>query len=222
MTGITAADRMLEYRLASKKKKRLKGHQLVWFMLKRGAISAHWYCSSIVVAFMEVGMEFLRPLPAAIIVGSILPLVVDLRESSYALITLCLVWALLEVMRVAISMLYRYLATEGSFSLTFDLRRRFLGDMEGMKEESKESLGLGRLYSTYNSDLPAYNRFYSDFLPGLITNVINIVATFVIIYFLSEAIFALLLLVIPVAPDAFKDTDAVMKGVGHCRHPGFG
>ena len=188
---------MLEYRLASKEKKRLKGCQLVWFMLKRGAVSAHWYCTSIVIAFMEVGMEFLRPIPGAIIVGSILPLVVDLQESSYALITVCLVWALLEVMRVGISMLYRYLSTEGSFSLTYDLRRRFLGDMEEMKEESKDSLGLGRLFSTYNSDLPAYSRFYSDFLPALITNLINIVATFVVIYFLSEAIFVLLLLVIP-------------------------
>jgi|GEM_PF-3644833 len=197
MTGIAATDRMLEYRLASKKKKRLKGCQLVWFMLKRGAVSAHWYCTSIVIAFMEVGMEFLRPIPGAIIVGSILPLVVDLQESSYALITVCLVWALLEVMRVGISMLYRYLSTEGSFSLTYDLRRRFLGDMEEMKEESKDSLGLGRLFSTYNSDLPAYSRFYSDFLPALITNLINIVATFVVIYFLSEAIFVLLLLVIP-------------------------
>ena len=197
MTGIAATDRMLEYRLASKEKKRLKGCQLVWFMLKRGAVSAHWYCTSIVIAFMEVGMEFLRPIPGAIIVGSILPLVVDLQESSYALITVCLVWALLEVMRVGISMLYRYLSTEGSFSLTYDLRRRFLGDMEEMKEESKDSLGLGRLFSTYNSDLPAYSRFYSDFLPALITNLINIVATFVVIYFLSEAIFVLLLLVIP-------------------------
>ncbi len=197
MTGIAAADRVLEYRLASKKKKKLKGHQLVWFMLKRGAVSAHWYVSSIVVAFMDVGMEFLRPLPAAIIVGSILPLVVDLQESSYALITLCLVWALLEVIRVATSLLYRYLSTEGSFNLIYDLRRRFLGDMEGMKEESKERLGLGRLYSTYNSDLPAYSQFYSDFLPSLITNLINIIATFVVVYFLSEAVFALLLLVIP-------------------------
>jgi len=197
MTGISAADRVLEYRLANKRKDRLKGHQLVWFMLKRGAVSAHWYCTSIVVAFMDVGMEFLRPLPAAIIIGSILPLVVDLQESSNALITVCLIWALLEVIRVAVSMLYRYLSTEGSFNLTYDLRRRFLGDMEGMKEESKESLGLGRLYSTYNSDLPAYSRFYSDFLPSLITNLINIIATFVVIYFLSEAIFALLLLVVP-------------------------
>ena len=197
MTGIAAPDRMLEYRLASKKKKRLKGCQLVWFMLKRGAVSAHWYCTSIVIAFMEVGMEFLRPIPGAIIVGSILPLVVDLQESSYALITVCLVWALLEVMRVGISMLYRYLSTEGSFSLPYDLRRRFLGDMEERKEESKDSSGLGRLFSTYNSDLPAYSRFYSDFLPALITNLINIVATFVVIYFLSEAIFVLLLLVIP-------------------------
>lgn len=197
MTGIAATDRMLEYRLASKKKKRLKGYQLVWFMLKRGAVSVHWYCSSILVAFIEVGVEFLRPIPGAIIVGSILPLVVDLQESSYALITVCLVWALLEVMRVAISMLYRYLSTEGSFNLTYDLRRRFLGDMEEMKEESRESLGLGRLYSTYNSDLPAYSRFYSDFLPSLITNLLNIIATFVVIYFLSEAIFALLILVIP-------------------------
>jgi ATP-binding cassette subfamily B protein len=197
MTESATEDRTLEYRLARKRKKKLNGYQLVWFMLRRGAVSAHWYCSSIAVAFLDVGMEFLRPLPFAIIVGSILPLVVDLQESSHALITVCLLWVFLEGIRVVISMLYRYLSTEGSFTLMIDLRKRFLGDMEVLTEESKESLGVGRLYTTYNEDLPAYSRFYSDFLPGLITNLINVVATFVVIYFLSEAIFALLLLVIP-------------------------
>ena len=198
MTGVAASDRMLEYRLATEEKRTLRGHQLVWFMLKRGAVSLHWYCSAILVALVEVGLEFLRPIPAAIIIGSILPLVVDLQESSYALITICLIWVALEVIRVVVTMLYRYLATEGSFNLMYDLRRRFLGDMEEMNEESKESLGLGRLYTTYSSDLPAYSQFYKSFLPGLITNLINIVATFVLIYFMSSAIFTLLLLVIPV------------------------
>ncbi len=188
---------MLEYRLATEEKKRLRGHQLVWFMLKRGAVSLHWYCTAILVALVNVGIEFLRPIPSAIIIGSILPLVVDLQESSYALITLCLVWALLEVIRVIVVMVYGYLSTEGSFNLMYDLRRRFLGDMEEMNEESKQSLGLGRLYTTYSSDLPAYGQFYRDFLPGLITNLINIVATFGVIYFMSPAIFTLLLLVIP-------------------------
>ena len=197
MTGGAASDRMLEYRLATEEKKRLRGHQLVWFMLKRGAVSLHWYCTAILVALVSVGIEFLRPIPSAIIIGSILPLVVDLQESSYALITLCLVWALLEVIRVIVVMVYRYLSTEGSFNLMYDLRRRFLGDMEEMNEESKQSLGLGRLYTTYSSDLPAYSQFYRDFLPGLITNLINIVATFGVIYFMSPGIFTLLLLVIP-------------------------
>ena len=197
MTGGAASDRMLEYRLATEEKKRLRGHQLVWFMLKRGAVSLHWYCTAILVALVNVGIEFLRPIPSAIIIGSILPLVVDLQESSYALITLCLVWALLEVIRVIVVMVYGYLSTEGSFNLMYDLRRRFLGDMEEMNEESKQSLGLGRLYTTYSSDLPAYGQFYRDFLPGLITNLINIVATFGVIYFMSPAIFTLLLLVIP-------------------------
>lgn len=197
MTATVAADRMLEYRLATKKKKRLKGYQLVWFMLQRGKVSAHWYFSSIMVAFVDVGMQFLRPLPTAIIVGSILPLVVDLQESSHALITICLLWVLLEAVSVVITMLYRYLSTEGSFSLMIDLRRRFLGDMERMSDESKESLGLGRLFTTYSSDLPAYAQFYRDFLPTLITNLINVIATFVVIYFLSTSIFALLLLVVP-------------------------
>lgn len=197
MTGGAASDRMLEYRLATEEKKRLRGHQLVWFMLKRGAVSLHWYCTAILVALVSVGIEFLRPIPGAIIIGSILPLVVDLQESSYALITLCLVWALLEVIRVIVVMVYQYLSTEGSFNLMYDLRRRFLGDMEEMNEESKQSLGLGRLYTTYSSDLPAYGQFYRDFLPGLITNLINIVATFGVIYFMSPAIFTLLLLVIP-------------------------
>ena len=188
---------MLEYRLATEEKKRLRGHQLVWFMLKRGAVSLHWYCTAILVALVSVGIEFLRPIPSAIIIGSILPLVVDLQESSYALITVCLVWALLEVIRVIVVMVYQYLSTEGSFNLMYDLRRRFLGDMEEMNEESKESLGLGRLYTTYSSDLPAYSQFYRDFLPGLITNLINIVATFGVIYFMSPAIFTLLLLVLP-------------------------
>ena len=197
MTGIAAADRMLEYRLATDEKPRLKGHQLVWFMLKRGAVSLHWYCTAILVALVDVGIEFLRPIPSAIIIGSILPLVVDLEESSYALITVCLIWAALEVIRVVVVMAYQYLSTEGSFNLMYDLRRRFLGDMEEMNEESKESLGLGRLYTTYSSDLPAYTQFYSDFLPGLITNIINIVATFAVIYFMSPAIFTLLLVVLP-------------------------
>ena len=197
MTGGAASDRMLEYRLATEEKKRLRGHQLLWFMLKRGAVSLHWYCTAILVALVSVGIEFLRPIPSAIIIGSILPLVVDLQESSYALITLCLVWALLEVIRVIVVVVYGYLSTEGSFNLMYDLRRRFLGDMEEMNEESKQSLGLGRLYTTYSSDLPAYGQFYRDFLPGLITNLINIVATFGVIYFMSPAIFTLLLLVIP-------------------------
>jgi ABC-type multidrug transport system fused ATPase/permease subunit len=197
MTGIAAADRMLEYRLATDEKRRLKGHQLVWFMLKRGAVSLHWYLTAILVALVDVAVEFLRPIPSAIIVGSILPLVVNLDESSSALITVCLIWAVLEVVRVAVVMVYTYLSTEGSFNLMYDLRRRFLGDMEEMNEESKESLGLGRLYTTYSSDLPAYSQFYSDFLPSLITNLINIVATFGVIYFMSPAIFTLLLLVVP-------------------------
>lgn len=197
MTGIAASDRMLEYRLATEEKRRLQGHELVWFMLKRGAVSLHWYCTAILVALVDVAMEFLRPIPSAIIIGSILPLVVDLQESSNALITVCLIWALLEVIRVIVVMVYQYLSTEGSFNLMYDLRRRFLGDMEEMNEESKESLGLGRLYTTYSSDLPAYSQFYSDFLPGLITNLIKIFATFGVIYFMSPAIFTLLLLVIP-------------------------
>ena len=197
MTEIASSDEMLEYRLAPEEKKKLKSHQLVWLMLKRGAISLHWYCTAILVALVEVAIEFLRPIPSAIIIGSILPLVVNLEESSHALITVCLIWVFLEAARVIVVMLYQYLSTEGSFNLMYDLRRRFLGDMEEMNEESKEKLGLGRLYTTYNSDLPAYSQFYSAFLPGLITNLINIVATFTVIYFMSAAIFMLLLLVIP-------------------------
>ncbi len=197
MTEISASDRTLQYRLATDEKRRLKGHQLIWFMLKRGAVSLHLYCGAIMVALVNVGIEFLRPIPSAIIVGSILPLVVDLQESSAALFTVCLIWALLEIARVIVVMVYQYLSTEGSFNLMYDLRRRFLGDMEEMNEESKESLGLGRLYTTYNSDLPAYSQFYSDFVPSLITNLINIVATFGVIYFMSAPIFTLLLLVIP-------------------------
>ena len=217
MTGVAASDRMLEYRLATEEKKRLRDHELVWFMLKRGAVSLHWYCSSILVALVHVGLEFLRPIPAAIIIGSILPLVVDLQESSHALITICLVWAALEVVCVAVTMLYRYLSTEGSFSLIYDLRRRFLGDMEEMNEESKESLGLGRLYTTYSSDLPAYSQFYKSFLPGLITNLVNIVATLAVIYFMSSVIFALLLLVIPLQVFAMSFFRSRLRG-NHRRH----
>ena len=121
----------------------------------------------------------------------------DLEKSSNALITVCLIWALLEVTKVIVVVVYEYLSTEGSFNLMYDLRRRFLGDMEEMNEESKESLGLGRLYTTYSNDLPAYSRFYRDFLPRIITYFISIVATFAVIYFMSSAIFTLLLLVIP-------------------------
>ena len=197
MTGISTSDRMLEYRLATEEKKRLKGYQLVWFMLKRGAVSLHWYCSATLVALVDVVIQFLRPIPSAIIVGSILPLVVDLEKSSNALITVCLIWALLELTKVIVVVVYEYLSTEGSFNLMYDLRRRFLGDMEEMNEESKESLGLGRLYTTYSNDLPAYSRFYRDFVPRIITYFISIVATFAVIYFMSSAIFTLLLLVIP-------------------------
>ncbi len=129
MTGISTLDRMLEYRLATEEKKRLKGYQLVRFMLKRGAVSLHWYCSATLVALVDVVIQFLRPIPSAIIIGSILPLVVDLEESSYALITVCLVWLLLEVIKVIVVVVYEYLSTEGSFNLMYDLRRRFLGDM---------------------------------------------------------------------------------------------
>ena len=67
-----------------------------------------------------------------------------------------------------------------------------------MTEESKERFGLGRLYSSYTTDLTSYGQFYRDFLPSLLANLINVSATFLIIYLLSPAIFFFLILVIPV------------------------
>ena len=61
MTGISTSDRMLEYRLATEEKKRLKGYQLVWFMLKRGSVSLHWYCSATLVALSRCGNSIPAP-----------------------------------------------------------------------------------------------------------------------------------------------------------------
>ena len=197
MSTVAASDRLLEYRLTKPKRKRLKSHRLIWLVLKRGVISMQWYAGALVVAVVAVGVEFLRPLPTAIIVGSILPLIVDVQESSDALVSICIAWVLLEAVRVTVSILYEYLGTEGSFNLMLHLRRRFLGDMEEMNEETREGLGLGRLYTTYNNDLPAYVQFYRDFVPSVLSNLITVVATFLVIYLLSSAIFMFLILVIP-------------------------
>jgi ABC-type multidrug transport system fused ATPase/permease subunit len=197
MSTVAPSERLLEYRLADDKRERLKSHRLIWLVLKRGTISFQWYISALVVAVAAVGLDFLRPLPNAIIVGSILPLVVDVNESSYALIDICIAWMLLEVVRISVTILYEYLGTEGSFNLMLNLRRRFLGDMEEMNEETKERLGLGRLYTTYSSDLPAYIQFYRDFVPSVFSNLINVVATFLVIYLLSPTIFVLLMVAIP-------------------------
>ena len=197
MSLATASEESLEYRLAEERQKRFKWHELVLAVLKRGVVSVHWYSAALLTSFLQVGLDFLTPIPAAIIVGSILPMVVDLQESSHALISVCLAWALLQVFWIAVSLLYEYLATEGSYNLILKLRRVFLGDLELVSEESRENLGEGRLYTTYSSDLPAYSQFYADFVPTLLTNIVNVLATFTIIYLLSRPIFFVLLLVLP-------------------------
>jgi ABC-type multidrug transport system fused ATPase/permease subunit len=197
MSSPAAAERQLEYRLADKKKAKLKSHHLLWYVIKRGAVSLHWYSAGLVVAVVQVVLRFLTPLPNALIVGSILPMVVDMQESSHALISVCIAWALLQILSTGVNVVYIYLTTEGSFNLILFLRRRFLGDLERMNEETKESFGLGRLYSSYTSDLSYYGSFYRDLLPTVLANLITVVATFLVIYLLSSTIFFVLILVIP-------------------------
>ena len=117
MSSPAAAEQQLEYRLADEKKAKLSSRQLLWYVIKRGAVSLHWYSASLTMAVVRVILHFLTPLPNAFIVGSILPMVVDMQESSHALISVCIAWALLQIFSTGVDVAYIYLTTEGSFNL---------------------------------------------------------------------------------------------------------
>ena len=192
------AEKLFEYRLEGDEEEKAPTYKLVWFILKRGIVSLHWYAAGLLVAGVQVCLQFLSPIPSAIIVGSILPMVADPEASSYALISCCIAWLVIRIVTEVVNFLYSFLTSEGSFNLLLHLRKRFLNDLEEMSEDDREEIGVGRIYTTYTSDLPSYGQFYSNFLPNLVKNIFLVVATFGVVYLLSTGIFWVLTFVIPI------------------------
>jgi len=189
--------RALEYRLSDKERPRIPTYRLLWFLVQRGLVSLHWYVAALVISVVQVGLQFLSPIPSAIIVGSILPMIAEKESSSFALISCCLAWVVIRLVTAAVGSVYSYITSEGSLNLMLHLRGKFLGDLERLSSEHKERFGIGRLYTTYATDLTYYSQFYTDFLPQLCRNLILVFGTFGIIYLLSPCIFWLLLFAIP-------------------------
>jgi len=197
MLASAEPEKLFEYRLDDKQKERPPSYRLVWAVLKRGVVSLHWYAAGILAAVMQCGIQFLMPIPSAVIVGSILPMVADPESSSYGLITCCLAWAAIRVLSSMITLMYTYATSEGSYDLMLHLRKLFLIDLEHLSDETKDGFGQGRLYTTYNADLASYAQFYQQFLPRLLADSLKVVGTFAIIFILSPPIFTFLILIIP-------------------------
>ena len=197
MATSAPAEKLFEYRVDDNPDKKTPSYYLLWSVIRRGVVSLHWYAAGTMVAFLQVGLQFLLPIPNAIIVGSILPMVADPVTSSHGLITCCLAAASIRIISALVTLVYTYLTSEGSFSLMLHLRKRFLTDLEQMSDETKEGFGTGRIYTTYTTDLRSYAQFYQRFLPQLLAHSLKILGTFGIIYLLSPAIFCFLALVIP-------------------------
>jgi len=197
MLASAEPDKLFEYRLDDRQDKRPPSYRLVWAVLKRGVVSLHWYAAGVLAAIMQCGIQFLMPIPGAIIIGSILPMVADPATSSYGLITCCIASAAIRILSALVTLIYTYTTSEGSYDLMLHLRRLFLMDLERMSDETKEGFGQGRLYTTYNADLTSYAQFYQQFLPKLLADLLKVAGTFAIIFVLSPPIFTFLVLIIP-------------------------